>query len=184
MPTKHTVSVNIQRDSEREIRYIKTPNAKRVVNQIASDFEKGTRSFTIIGSYGTGKSSFLWALEQSLKGKKSFFELNLLSNSKVEFINIVGEYRSIREVFADEFNVKVNRNLSQNILSEVYNKYYDLGKKALLFIVIDEFGKFLEYAAKNNPEEELYFIQQLAEFANNDDYNIVFLTTIHQNFDV
>ena len=183
MPTKHTVSVNIRRDAERDIHYIRTPNANRVVNQITNDFKKGTRSFTIIGSYGTGKSSFLWALEQSLKGKKSFFDLNLLTNPRIEFINIVGEYRSIRDVFAEEFNVKVNRNLTQNILSEVYNKYHDLGKKALLFIVIDEFGKFLEYAAKNNPEDELYFIQQLAEFANNDDYNIVFLTTIHQNFD-
>lgn len=183
MPTKYTVSVNIQRDANREIHYIKTPNANRAANQIANDFKKGTRSFTLIGSYGTGKSSFLWALEQSLKGRKSFFNLNLLNNPKVEFINIIGEYRSMREVFAEEFRVKANRNLAQNILSEVYNRYHDLGKKGLLFLVIDEFGKFLEYAAKNNPEDELYFIQQLAEFANNDDYNIVLLTTVHQNFD-
>ena len=50
-------------------------------------------------------------------------------------------------------------------------------------MVIDEFGKFLEYAANNEPEKELYFLQQLAEFANNPDINIVLLTTVHQNFD-
>ena len=50
------------------------------------------------------------------------------------------------------------------------------------FIAIDEFGKFLEYAANNNPEKELYFIQQLAEFANDDSKNILFITTLHQGF--
>jgi DNA replication protein DnaC len=186
MQTKYNVSVNIQRDADRDIHYIPTINAERVVNQISNDFKKGTRSFTIVGSYGTGKSSFLWALQQTLQKKKKIFknDINLLSNPSVGFINIVGDYGSIREVFADEFGVKVNRNLAQNLLSEIYNRYHDLGKKnPILVIVIDEFGKFLEYASQNNPEEELYFIQQLAEFANNDDHNIILLTTVHQNLD-
>ena len=50
-------------------------------------------------------------------------------------------------------------------------------------IVVDEFGKFLEYAAKESPEEELYFIQQLAEFANSPDLPILFITTLHQPFE-
>ncbi len=184
MEIKYNVSVNIQRDADRDIHYIPTPNATKVINQISNDFKKGTRSFTIVGSYGTGKSSFLWALQQSLNKKKKIFDINLLNNPQVDIINIVGDYNSIREIFAEEFGVKINRNLAQNILSEVFNRYHDLGKKnPLLVIVIDEFGKFLEYASQHNPEEELYFIQQLAEFANNDDYNIIFLTTIHQNFD-
>src|SRR5690606_17294059 len=51
----------------------------------------------------------------------------------------------------------------------------------ILFILIDEFGKFLEYACKHNPEKELYFIQQLAESCNNAKHNIVLITTVHQN---
>jgi hypothetical protein len=43
----------------------------------------------------------------------------------------------------------------------------------ILFLFVDEFGKFLEYASKHNPENELYFIQQLAEFCNNPKHNIV-----------
>ncbi|MCP4401992.1 MAG: hypothetical protein GY801_32420, partial [bacterium] len=54
---------------------------------------------------------------------------------------------------------------------------------ACLVIAIDEFGKFLEYAASHSPEEELYFIQQLAEYANDEEKNILFLTTLHQGFD-
>jgi hypothetical protein len=184
MATKFTTSINIIRDSERELNYIPTPNAIRVVNQIAADFKKGIRSFNIIGSYGTGKSAFLWAFQQSITGKKKHFGINLLPNANIEFINIVGEYKSIKEAFAETFEVKNNRQLSENIFSEIFNKYHDLGKKnPILFIVIDEFGKFLEYASQNEPEKELYFVQQLAEFANNPDANIVLFTTVHQNFD-
>lgn len=184
MANKFTTSVNIIRDSNRELNYIPTPNSVKAVNQICNDFKIGTRSFNIIGSYGTGKSSFLWALQQSVIGRKKYFQINLVPSPSVEFINIVGEFRSIKDAFADSFNVKNNRNLSENIFSEIYNRYHELGKKnPLLFIVIDEFGKFLEYASQNEPEKELYFIQQLAEFANNPDKNIILITTVHQNFD-
>ena len=49
--------------------------------------------------------------------------------------------------------------------------------------MVDEFGKFLEYASKNDPDKELYFIQQLAEFCNNPKHNIVLITTVHQSID-
>ncbi|MBK7853698.1 MAG: hypothetical protein IPJ79_01205 [Bacteroidetes bacterium] len=58
-----------------------------------------------------------------------------------------------------------------------------LRKNGLLVLAIDEFGKYLEYAAKHDAEKELYFIQQLAEFCNHPDRNILLLTTLHQNFD-
>lgn len=184
MPTKFTTSVNIIRDKGKELNYIPTPNSIRVVNQITNDFKKGIRSFNIIGSYGTGKSAFLWAFQESLANNKKYFGVNLLPNPSIDFINIVGEYKSIKDVFADLFGIKNNKNLAENIFSEIFNKYHDLGKKnPILFLLIDEFGKFLEYAAQNDPEKELYFIQQLAEFVNNPDVNIVLFTTVHQNFD-
>ena len=73
MTNNFTTSVNIVRDIERDINYIPTPNSIRVVNQIVNDFKKGIRSFSIIGSYGTGKSAFLWAFRQSLLGKEKIF---------------------------------------------------------------------------------------------------------------
>lgn len=184
MQTKFTTSTNIIRDSSRNLSYIPTPNSVRAVNQISNDFKKGIRSFNLIGSYGTGKSSFLWALQQSLTGKKRFFNINLLQNPKVEVINFVGEYKSITTAFADYFDLSPKKSQNENIFSEIFNRYHALGKKnPLLVLVIDEFGKFLEYASQNEPEKELYFIQQLSEFANNPDHNIIFITTVHQNFD-
>lgn len=184
MQTKITTSTNIIRDFDREINYIPTPNSKRVVNQIVDDFKKGIRSFNIIGSYGTGKSSFLWALQQSLISKKKIFQVNLLQSPKVKIINFVGEYKSISNAFADYFDITENKYKSENIFSEIFNIYHELGNKnPLLVLMIDEFGKFLEYAAQNSPEKELYFIQQFSEFVNNPDYNIMLLTVVHQNID-
>ncbi|MBD0295710.1 MAG: hypothetical protein ICV84_11025 [Flavisolibacter sp.] len=189
--TNYTPSVNIIRDAERELLYYPTPNAERVVHQIANDFKQGVRSFNVIGSYGTGKSSLLYAFEQTLQGKQRYFEVSLVPSPAVKFINFVGEYRSIIDIFAEQFNIdpQVASNTPQAILSEVFNEYREIGKgpqmanEPLLILVIDEFGKFLEYAANNKPERELYFIQQLTEFINNVSYNFCLITTVHQNFD-
>lgn len=183
MASKFTTSTNIIRDSERELKYIPTPNAIRLSNQISNDFKQGIRSFNIIGSYGTGKSSFLWAFEQTVKGHKSYFGLNILPKASIDFIKIVGEYQSLKTTFCELFGLN-NQDTLPHIFSEIYNRYHRLGSQnPLLIIEIDEFGKHLEYASQNSPEIELYFIQQLAEFVNNPDNNIVLLTTTHQNFD-
>lgn len=177
-------SVNILRDEAQELAYIPTPNAKRVVSQLVNDYKSGLRAFNIIGAYGTGKSSFLWALEQSLTKGKPYFEPHFLPNQKVDFIKLVGSYASIISSFTALLGIEEAEDLPEHILAELYHRYSKLSKKApLLFIVVDEAGKFLEYAAKNLPEAELYFIQQLAEFANNTRFNIALITAVHQSFE-
>jgi len=184
MANNFTTSVNIIRDTDRDFNYIPTPNARQVVSQIVNDFKKGIRSFNVVGTYGTGKSSFLLAFEQSIKGTKRYFDPNFLANPKFDFVKFIGSYASIVEQFADAFEVQINKNQQENILSEIFNRYHSLGKdNKVLFILIDEFGKFLEYASKHNPEKELYFVQQLAEFCNNPKHNIVLITTVHQSLE-
>jgi ribosomal protein S15P/S13E len=184
MANNFTTSVNIIRDTDRDFNYIPTPNARQVVSQIVNDFKKGIRSFNVVGTYGTGKSSFLLAFEQSIRGTKRYFEPNFLANPKFDFVKFIGSYASIIEQFAEVFEVQTNKNLQENILSEIFNRYHSIGKEnKVLFILIDEFGKFLEYASKNNPEKEQYFVQQLAEFCNNPKHNIVLITTVHQSLE-
>lgn len=184
MASNYSTSVNIIRDTDREFNYIPTPNAQQVVGQIVNDFKKGIRSFNIVGTYGTGKSSFLLAFEQSLLGAKRYFEPNFLTKAKYDFIKIVGAYTSIIEDLSVKLDVQSKRDLEENILSEIFNRYHALGSgNKVLFILIDEFGKFLEYASKHNPEKELYFIQQLAEFCNNPKHNIILITTVHQSLE-
>lgn len=183
MLTRFTTSVNIIRDDNAELHYIPTPNAIRVANQICSDFKKGQHSFNLVGSYGTGKSSFLWAFEQVLAKKKRHFALDIVSKPNVQFIKLVGEYKSIINAVAEHLGINDSINNIDDILAELFNQYHELGKNGLLVILLDEFGKYLEYAANNEPEKELYFIQQLAEFANNPKLNILLVTTVHQNYD-
>jgi ribosomal protein S15P/S13E len=184
MANNFTTSVNIIRDTDRDFNYIPTPNAKQVVSQIVNDFKKGIRSFNVVGTYGTGKSSFLLAFEQSIRETKRYFEPNFLANPKFDFVKFIGSYASIVEQFADAFEVETSKNQQENILSEIFNRYHSVRKEnKVLFILIDEFGKFLEYASKHNPEKELYFVQQLAEFCNNPKHNIVLITTVHQSLE-
>lgn len=185
MENRYTPSVNIIRDEESQLEYLVTPNAQKSIYTIFNEFKKGVHSFTLIGSYGTGKSSFLWAMEQSILKKKNLFELTLPDKvENVKFINIVGVYESIISHFHEVLNVPSSHSGNQELFDALYQQYEQVGQeKGMLVIQIDEMGKFLEYAVKNNPEKELYFIQQLAEFVNAPNRNILFITTLHQAFD-
>ena len=180
MVNKFTPSVNIIRDAEKSLRYISTPNAERVVQEIGNDYRSGIHSFTIIGSYGTGKSSFLMALERSLSGEKIFnvdlgFKVKSLAT-----VRVVGNYQSLIEYFTDTLGIEDDFSSNQKI----FDALHQLSKKSnLLLIYLDEFGKFLEYATQHNPERELYFLQQLAEFVNDHNREILLITTLHQNFE-
>jgi hypothetical protein len=179
----YTPSINIERDFEENTNYIPTPNAQLVFSQIVSNYHKGSRSFNLIGAYGSGKSSFILALEQSLRGQFNYFDCTKLFNEKkdFQFLNIVGENESLINTFADILEIKdATPKKTINKLNKFYQELSSENKA--LIIVIDEFGKFLEYAAKNNPERELYFIQQLAEFVNDISKEVIFLTVLHQNF--
>lgn len=182
---KFNPSINIELNSTDELQYIPTPNAQMVIGNIIDSFNSGIHSFNIIGSYGTGKSSFILAIEKNLtentdilihnKGQFNGFQ-------KFHFLNIVGDYISMMGL--------LNRKLGYADGIDQKNFFESFGtycrsierKGKFLFIMIDEFGKLLEYAAKNNPERELYFLQKFAEFINHPSRNIILITTLHQNF--
>lgn len=64
---KYTPSINIAQTIFDPNSYIVTQNAIKVIGNIVNSFNAGVHSFNIIGSYGTGKSNFILALEDSLK---------------------------------------------------------------------------------------------------------------------
>ena len=184
MKRTFSLSANIENGFAEGAQYIVTPNAQKAISSIVNDFHTGIHSFTIIGSYGTGKSSFLLALESDLKrrGKTPYLldAKNLLGNSDVEIMNIVGDYTELSTLLRRSLNAEDTTNSVLDELKNYYTKSQKQGK--FLLIVIDEFGKVLEHAAKNNPEKELYFLQKLAEFVNVPSRQILLLTTLHQNF--
>ena len=105
-----SLSANIEYGFAEGTQYIVTANAQRSIYNIVNDFHSGIHSFTIIGSYGTGKSSFLLALESDLRGKSRKYLLdakNLSPKGKFEIMNIVGDYT--------ELSTLLHRQLQQSI---------------------------------------------------------------------
>lgn len=182
MQTKYfSPSINILRDQERSLNYIPTRNGEKAFQKITSSFSHGTKSFNIIGAYGSGKSSFVLALDRVLNKKADYF-LNPFDGTidSFETTFIVGEYLSFKQVFCEAFNINPGIDIFEKLTVLFNNK---AKSKIGQLIVVDEFGKFLEYASKESPEDELYFIQQLAEFANSPTLPILFITTLHQPFE-
>lgn len=179
-------STNIVRDLNREMNYITTDNSRWVYREMVQNYAVGVHSFNIVGSYGTGKSSFLWALEQHLNRKHDFFpnEFPIFGQlDGFEFFPLVGDYASLMEAFADKLGINSENVTSREILRALDKQYARLKEADRgLLVVVDEFGKFLEYASQNNPEKELYFIQLLAEYVNDPSKDILFVTALHQNF--
>lgn len=183
---KYNPSINIEYGIDKDFHYIVTPNAQAVTGELLSSFHSGIHSFSVIGTYGTGKSSYLMALERDLFESAHY----LIQNRKVfgdnikgfECLNILGDYSTLSKLLADK--LKCNQSDDTKNIFIALSEYCAKLKKEnkFLFIVVDEFGKILEHAAKNNPERELYFLQKLAEFVNVPTRNIILLTTLHQNF--
>ena len=184
MARTFSLSANIENGFAEGMQYLVTPNAKNAIHNIVNDFHSGIHSFTIIGSYGTGKSSFLLALEADLKktGKQKYLldPKNLSDAKTFEIMNIVGDYAEMSTLLSRALNIEGNTDSILDSLKDYYNQCQKKGK--FLLIVIDEFGKVLEHAAKNNPEKELYFLQKLSELINVPSRQIMLLTTLHQNF--
>lgn len=61
-----TLSANLESGIAEGSKYIVTPNVQKAMKEIVDGYQTGIHSFTIIGTYGTGKSSFLLNLEQDL----------------------------------------------------------------------------------------------------------------------
>ena len=178
-----SLSANIEEGFAEGIKYIVTPNAQKVVESIVSGYQTGIHSYTVIGTYGTGKSSFLLALEEDLKKKtknKLLFNPDVLGAKKFETLKIVGDYQELSLLLSRKLNVEGTTDSILDELRTYYNKLHSQNK--FLVIFIDEFGKILEHAAKNNPDQEIYFMQKLSEFVNVPTRNILMITTLHQNF--
>jgi hypothetical protein len=184
MPFTVNISTNIIRDKDKEIDYIVTPNSKEIFDRMFLHNYSAQKSFNLIGNYGTGKSTFIWALEKQLSGQKTFFGnlLNTEHPSSYKFIRVIGENDSLYNVLGRKLKLRKEKS-SDRILDSLERRRKELEKHDKgLVVVIDEFGKILEYVAKNRDTSELYLLQQISEWANNENHNVYFLITLHQSF--
>ena len=127
-----STSVNISRDFGKTPDYIVTANARQAVGKIINQYTTGIHSFCLIGSYGTGKSSFVLALENSLLGRTTGSDVLLNNNGqfdnyqKYSFLNIVGDYASMSSVLSDAIKAEDANCLAS--FESYYNKVHNKGK--------------------------------------------------------
>jgi len=182
---KFSLSTNIDNVQYNDFHYIPTSNARRVLGTLLADYNSGIHCFNLVGTYGTGKSSFLAALERDLahNTKKIFENKGQFNNyKKFHFLNIIGDYNSLSNLLGEK--MESDKTSSKELFTQLEQTLIEHKKNGeFVLLVIDEFGKVLEHAANHNPEKELYFLQQLAEFVNHPKRdNILLITTLHQNF--
>lgn len=180
----HSVSVNIQRDFDKDFDYIVTPNSISITNSIYESYISGTRSFFVQGSYGTGKSSYIWALQQQLRGKQQYFNLNITGDSndlEWECLNLVGKPMSLIAHFGEALLEDADSS-ADDVIQNIQTRISNCNAQGVgFFLVLDEFGKHIEYIIRNQLLDEFYFLQQVAEIFNSSDSEAFFLLTLHQD---
>jgi hypothetical protein len=177
------ISTNILRDKSKSLKYVVTPNATKIFERIFSSINSSNKSFTVIGNYGTGKSTFLWALEKNLLKEKIYFSTKLNDKYKsYQFLKILGDATSLTFAFQKVLGLS-SETTSREIIEALEKKRKVADKKKNGYvIIIDEFGKFLEHINKNKESNDLYLLQLVSEWANDADKNTYFIITLHQNF--
>ena len=170
------ISTNILKNDHSSFNYVVTKNTQSIYSLVTDALTQKVSCFNLIGSYGTGKSSFLVAMESTFTGKTQYFHGSKIAK-RPHFIKVIGDPKlSLRTLLSRTLNVEDSVEAVTSAITALSNK------KDAVFIIIDEFGKCLEFALLNNPKEETYFFQQLAETVNDLD-SCVLITTQHQNFD-
>lgn len=168
--------------------FILTHSSKKALTNIADHcITKKQSSFTWTGPYGSGKSVLALYLNY-LCGPENKYHARELSkviekdtgyepffSTKRNFIPIVGSASSIINSLAEKIGCKPDTN---SILNKL--KSFSKGESETI-IVIDEMGKFLEYALQNK-EFDIYIFQQIAEIANRSSGKLIFIGILHQSF--
>jgi hypothetical protein len=178
----NNISTNILRDESKDLNYVVTPNAIQIYERIVDSTTKSNKSFTLIGNYGTGKSTFLWALEKNLLKEKIYFSNTPDSNVRsFDFIKLVGDNSSLTDALLNA--LKLKEGSSKEIIEELEKRRITATKKNKgLVLIIDEFGKFLEFIGKNKHNNDLYLLQLISEWTNDDTKNVLFIISLHQSF--
>lgn len=189
--------------------YLLTPTAQQVAEQILMGIKslEYPKAWTITGPFGTGKSAFALFLTDLLanedpkhndgkklkndlqitqkplipiliQGQRKPIDIDLIDALNRSFVNLspsfVEEIGELREMRQD------NRRIVQ-LFDNATTEAQRLGYGGIL-IIVDEFGKYLEYASNNPDDVDLLIMQDLAETAARSDIPFIFITILHSAF--
>lgn len=190
--------------------YILTPTAKTLATQIyeSAISAQGPRAWSVTGPYGTGKSAFslfladLFCRIPSTHSAARDMQNHLEGPGKPFLPVLITWQRSslVRELLRSvsdnlrEISPSVQETIKSLLQQEEVNDqevvqvvqsanqaFQEAGYGGML-VIVDEFGKFLEYAAQNPDVEDLFVLQHIAELAERSSPPLVFITVLHTAF--
>jgi hypothetical protein len=173
----------------------------------ALTIDNASKAISIIGPYGTGKSTgLLYALKyftktlpydqqkQLLEFDSLDYPLGIVHDGIIEPVKklipciLVGRRRTISEVLSDqlykiarELKLKPRQRDPIHILEKIIPIIME--KNNGLIIVIDELGKFLENAIDDPTQGDVYILQEIAELASRSNGSLLIITSRHQSFE-
>ncbi|HEX8600718.1 MAG TPA: hypothetical protein VF952_19650 [Chloroflexia bacterium] len=191
--------------------YLLTPTAHDLTAQILAGLQAsdGARAWSITGPYGTGKSAFALFLTDLLaqttpthaQGRALRHDVGF---EAAPFVPILGVgqraplvptflaaladgIQTIAPAFADSVREIARQSARPNdmqvadLLEQAASYASSAGHGGLL-VILDEFGKLLEYAALHPESEDLLVLQHIAEVAARSSVPILLLTILHTSF--
>ena len=161
--------------------------------EFCANLTKGQGAFTWTGAYGSGKSTLAVILLSLLRQKKSQIyktAINTVSDdvlvaidkcfakfSNRTLIPLVGPKGNLDQILRAKLkDAFPDADLNGNLV-DVFER---ITKAQQIFLVIDELGKYLEDAARNN--NDIFILQELAELASRSGGNFILLGILHQSF--
>jgi len=99
---QYSLSSNIEQNAMGCEHYVVTANTRDAALRITQDFRDSFHAFLLIGTYGTGKSTFLLQLERDLCGEGGELLVGAAEKwagvSGCKCLNIVGQYSAFSTV--------------------------------------------------------------------------------------
>ena len=151
------------------------------LSRAAMDSEVKSAALSVIGPFGSGKSTSVLVGYHYLRGTLPKQLTKALTKEKIpklkepflkkEITVITGQKDSLEDHLKRK--LKIRNNIESAIKQRLKNGHR-------IVIIIDEFGKYLEYNADHPKNGDVYLLQQLAELAQRSKGNFVLLTIRHQ----
>ncbi len=173
--------------------FVSSETANKTLIELCNHINNNQSAFTWTGAYGSGKSSLAVILNGILShGNAVVYKKSLSLVSKEAQNSIMETFKNFSKrivlpIVAGRENLQLAlfKKLSKlHNSSKKFENLFDLISDATLtnqlVIYVDELGKYLEYANATN--EDIFFLQELAERANRSKGSIIFIGILHQSF--
>lgn len=167
--------VSLLKDSQNQLRIQALEIAKTTLGENSLDYQNLTQSLP--------QNGYIRAVATAQREPISHTLVRALTNGvetywtseQLKKIPVIGKLNNLQTT------IKSGETINNQDIVTIAQELATASQSGI-FIVIDELGKSLEYAAYNQGAEDLYLLQQLSESNKDNDYPVYIIGILHQAF--